>query len=46
MKSPQFFPPPQEADEDGLLLIGGRLSPAWLLDAYVHGIFPWPVSDQ
>lgn len=26
--------------------IGGQLSPAWILDAYRHGIFPWPVSDD
>jgi leucyl/phenylalanyl-tRNA--protein transferase len=26
--------------------VGGRLSPPWLLDAYRHGIFPWPVWDD
>ena len=31
------------ADEDGLLAVGGRLSTLWLLDAYTHGIFPWPM---
>jgi len=25
--------------------IGGVLQPDWLLDAYRHGIFPWPDSD-
>lgn len=30
------------ADADGLLALGGRLTPEWLLDAYQHGIFPWP----
>lgn len=39
----QFFPPAEMADEEGLLGIGGRLDPDWLLDAYSHGIFPWPV---
>lgn len=35
------FPPVEQADENGLLAIGGDLSPACLLDAYRHGIFPW-----
>jgi leucyl/phenylalanyl-tRNA--protein transferase len=26
--------------------MGGELSPEWLLDAYTHGIFPWPVNDS
>ena len=43
--SPKFFPPPTRARADGLLAVGGRLSPDWLLDAYRHGIFPWPVDD-
>lgn len=37
-----FFPDPNEADSHGLLGIGGELRPDWLLDAYIHGIFPWP----
>ena len=41
----RFFPPAEMADADGLLALGGRLSPQWLLDAYCHGIFPWPQSD-
>jgi len=28
------------------VLIGGELSPAWLLDAYRHGIFPWPMWGE
>ena len=39
------FPPAEAADADGLLALGGRLTPEWLLDAYEHGIFPWPQSD-
>lgn len=39
------FPHPSTADEDGILAVGGRLSVEWLLDAYIHGIFPWPVDD-
>jgi leucyl/phenylalanyl-tRNA--protein transferase len=35
------FPPPESADEDGLLAIGGRLTVPWLLAAYREGIFPW-----
>jgi len=41
---PRFFPPAETADADGLLAVGGRLTPEWLLDAYRHGIFPWPIS--
>jgi leucyl/phenylalanyl-tRNA---protein transferase len=35
------FPPPEIADEDGLLAIGGDLSIVRLLHAYRNGIFPW-----
>lgn len=37
------FPPPDRAlrDPNGLLAMGGDLSPARLLTAYRHGIFPW-----
>ncbi len=37
------FPPVDEAlhEPNGLLAIGGDLTPARLLDAYRHGIFPW-----
>lgn len=41
----RYFPPVESSDADGLLAFGGRLSPEWLLDAYSHGIFPWPVYD-
>jgi leucyl/phenylalanyl-tRNA--protein transferase len=40
-----FFPPVSAANEMGLLMVGGRLSPEWLLDAYRHGIFPWPLVE-
>lgn len=33
-------------DPNGLLAIGGDLSPARLLRAYRHGIFPWYSDDQ
>lgn len=36
------FPDPNSAAPDGLLCYGGDLKPDTLLDAYSHGIFPWP----
>ncbi len=42
----RIFPPLDQADEDGLLAIGGELGPEWLLEAYTHGIFPWPFGDD
>jgi leucyl/phenylalanyl-tRNA---protein transferase len=35
------FPEPAEAEPDGLLAVGGDLSPERLLEAYGAGIFPW-----
>ncbi len=35
------FPPGNLAREDGLLAVGGDLSPGRLLAAYKNGIFPW-----
>lgn len=35
------FPDPAQADPDGLLAVGGDLSPERLLAAYARGIFPW-----
>jgi leucyl/phenylalanyl-tRNA--protein transferase len=35
------FPPIEEAEEGGLLAVGGDLSPERLLAAYREGIFPW-----
>ena len=35
------FPPAHYADPDGLLAVGGDLSPERLLLAYQQGIFPW-----
>lgn len=42
------FPPAHTAldEPDGLLAIGGDLSPARLLHAYRHGIFPWYSDGQ
>lgn len=36
-----LFPDPSEADDDGLLAMGGNLEPETLLSAYRQGIFPW-----
>jgi len=41
----KYFPPAESADPEGLIGFGGRLTPDWLLDAYRHGIFPWPITD-
>lgn len=46
LKKRSHFPHPSTADEDGLLAMGGRLDVDWLLDAYSHGIFPWPVDEE
>lgn len=42
------FPPVSSAldEPDGLLAIGGDLSPTRLLNAYRHGIFPWFSDGQ
>ena len=39
------FPPAHLAEPDGLLAMGGDLSPGRLLLAYRHGIFPWYEGD-
>ena len=36
-----YFPPAHLAERDGLLAMGGDLSPERLLLAYRNGIFPW-----
>lgn len=40
------FPPLSKAGEDGLLLIGGRVTPDRILKAYSKGIFPWYDDDN
>jgi leucyl/phenylalanyl-tRNA--protein transferase len=39
-----WFPPIQSADKNGLVAIGGDLSPERLLLAYRSGLFPWTVE--
>lgn len=40
------FPDPNEADEHGLLAVGGDLRPDRILLAYESGVFPWYSDDQ
>lgn len=40
-----FFPPVETAAPAGLIGVGGELTSEWILDAYSHGIFPWPFAD-
>ena len=46
MDASRFFPPTEKADEYGMVAEGGVLSTECLLDAYRHGIFPWPASER
>lgn len=45
---PVVFPPTHLAltEPDGLLAVGGDLTPEWLLTAYHNGIFPWFNEDD
>ena len=36
------FPAPEDANQEGIVAVGGDVSPERLLVAYKHGIFPWP----
>ncbi|HAZ14288.1 MAG: leucyl/phenylalanyl-tRNA--protein transferase [Bdellovibrionales bacterium GWA2_49_15] len=40
------FPPISQADEHGLLALGGDLQVPSLLLAYTQGIFPWPIDPE
>lgn len=46
LTSELFFPPVYEAEPDGLVAIGGDLSPERLMLAYRSGIFPWFNEDE
>lgn len=35
------FPDPELADDEGLVAVGGELTPDYLIAAYSSGIFPW-----
>ena len=41
-----YFPPVTEASSEGILAVGGDLSPERLLLAYKSGIFPWFNSGE
>ncbi len=41
LNNKKIFPHPDLAEENGLLAIGGDLSPERILSAYSSGIFPW-----
>ncbi|ASV32652.1 leucyl/phenylalanyl-tRNA--protein transferase [Maribacter cobaltidurans] len=41
-----YFPPVENANSEGLLAVGGDLSPERLLLAYQSGIFPWFNEDS
>lgn len=38
--------PPYDMAQDGLLAVGGNLTPEWLIHAYSKGIFPWFNNDS
>lgn len=40
------FPPIERASPEGLLAVGGDLSPQRLIAAYRHGVFPWYSDGQ
>jgi leucyl/phenylalanyl-tRNA--protein transferase len=44
--TPWRFPPPDGADETGLVCLGGDLEPGTLLAAYRAGLFPMPASRR
>jgi leucyl/phenylalanyl-tRNA--protein transferase len=46
LTSELYFPPVTEASYEGILAVGGDLSPERLLLAYRNGIFPWFDDDE
>ena len=42
--TPWVFPPLEDADEQGLVGVGGDLEPGTLLAAYRNGLFPMPLG--
>ena len=41
-----LFPDPEHADPDGLLAVGGDLTPERLISAYSTGVFPWYAENS
>jgi len=46
LKKRLWFPPVEQATAEGLLAVGGDLSPERLLLAYRNGVFPWFGNDE
>lgn len=46
IRKEMYFPPVEEANEDGILAVGGDLSLERLMLAYRNGIFPWFDEDE
>ena len=46
MTRPSMFPPPEQADDEGCLGYTPSLNLPMLIDAYTHGIFPWPIRER
>lgn len=44
LNAEHIFPDPRRSRGDGLVAVGGDLHPSRVLEAYRHGIFPWPVD--
>ena len=46
LRPSRFFPELSQtpADEEGLICLGGDLTPEMVLDALTHGLFPWAVE--
>jgi leucyl/phenylalanyl-tRNA--protein transferase len=40
-----IFPPPEQSDRNGVLCFTRDLDCKMLVDAYFHGIFPWPYDE-
>ncbi|MGQ0428893.1 MAG: leucyl/phenylalanyl-tRNA--protein transferase [Gammaproteobacteria bacterium] len=45
---PEALPPTSRAlaEPNGLLAVGGALTPEWLIHAYCQGVFPWFSAEQ
>lgn len=39
------YPEPEHGLPDGLVAVGGDLRPERVIDAYRHGVFPWPLDE-
>lgn len=46
LELPSIFPAPESADEYGIVAVSRDLNCEMLLDAYTHGIFPWPCENS